>query len=203
MNRIQTRLGEADRLHSTAAARLKDVQPKKASVEMNNLPEDLVAACASDKFMLNFAKAAPMLFCAAVEQSNEAKEVRDMAFVEEMAKIRSMMEAMKKRIKDDYTDVDIIEYFKAAQMLEKKLEVLKCLNTVCKDDGPDCLTINIQGVEVGQKPRAMRIDIAKLRQAIKIVDNTPEGQRQDKIEDQVNNLSDINLAYIKEDNFID
>ena len=56
--------------------------------------ENLIAECGDHTFWLNFKKAAPMLFCAAIEHNNDIKQVRDLSFMEELLKVQSMMRLM-------------------------------------------------------------------------------------------------------------
>jgi hypothetical protein len=60
--------------------------------------ENLIAECDDHTFWLNFKKAAPMLFCALVEHNNDIKQVRDLSFMEELLKVRSMMGLMANKL---------------------------------------------------------------------------------------------------------
>lgn len=51
---------------------------------LNNLTEE----CADHIFWKNFQKAAPMLFCALMEDNNAIKSVRDLSFMDELMKVK-------------------------------------------------------------------------------------------------------------------
>ena len=109
--------------------------------------ENLIQECEDHTFWLNFKKAAPMLFCAAIEHNNDIKQVRDLSFMEELLKVRSMMGVMAQKLGQGDDNIDIIEYSMATQMLENKLSVLKALNTTVEGDNEDKLTFNVQGTK--------------------------------------------------------
>jgi hypothetical protein len=88
-----------------------------------------------------------MLFCAAIEHNNDIKQVRDLSFMEELLKVRSMMGVMAQKLGQGDANIDIIEYSMATQMLENKLSVLKALNTTVEGDNEDKLTFNVQGTK--------------------------------------------------------
>ena len=60
--------------------------------------------------LANFKKAAPMLFCAAIEHNNDIKQVRDLSFMEELLKVQSMMRLMSQKLESADANIDIIEY---------------------------------------------------------------------------------------------
>ena len=110
-----------------------------------------------------------MLFCAAIEHNNDIKQVRDLSFMEELLKVQSMMRLMHQKLEAGDSQIDVIEYSMACQMLENKLQVLKALNTTVDGDSADKLTFNVQGTK-----KAIQIDMAKLRDAITFLDNSVE-----------------------------
>jgi hypothetical protein len=63
--------------------------------------------------------------------------------MEELLKVRSMMDLMAKKLGDGDANIDIIEYSMATQMLENKLSVLKALNTTVEGDNDDRMTFNV------------------------------------------------------------
>ena len=63
--------------------------------------------------------------------------------MEELLKVRSMMDLMAKKLGDGDANIDIIEYSMATQMLENKLSVLKALNTNVEGDTDEKLTFNV------------------------------------------------------------
>lgn len=108
-----------------------------------SLLENLLSECEDHVFWLNFKKAAPMLFCALMEHNNNIKQVRDMSFMEELLKTKSLMTLMKNKLASGDANIDIIEYSMATTMLENKLSVLKALNTTVEGDNDERMTLNI------------------------------------------------------------
>lgn len=138
-----------------------------------------------------------MLFCAAVEHNNDIKQVRDLSFMEELLKVRSMMDLMAKKLGDGDANIDIIEYSMATQMLENKLSVLKALNTTVEGDTDEKLTFNVQGTK-----KAVQIDLVKLREAITFLDNSVE-EKQASAEDHMTKIEDIDINNITEEEFVE
>lgn len=158
--------------------------------------ENLIQECEDHTFWLNFKKAAPMLFCAAIEHNNDIKQVRDLSFMEELLKVRSMMGVMAQKLGQGDANIDIIEYSMATQMLENKLSVLKALNTTVEGDNEDKLTFNVQGTK-----KAVQIDLVKLREAITFLDNSVE-ERQASAEDHMTKIDEIDITNISEEDFV-
>jgi len=78
-----------------------------------------------------------------VEHNSDIKQVRDLSFMEELLKVRSMMGLMANKLATGDASIDIIEYSMATQMLENKLSVLKALNTTVEGDNDDRMTFNV------------------------------------------------------------
>ena len=114
-----------------------------ATVPPENLLENLIKECDDHVFWKNFKKAAPMLFCALMESNNQIKQVRDMSFMEELLKVKSLSTLMKGKIQGSDASIDVIEYSMATQMLENKLSVLKSLNTTVEGDSDQKMTLNV------------------------------------------------------------
>jgi hypothetical protein len=74
------------------------------------LLENLIKECDDHVFWLNFKKAAPMLFCALMEHNNQIKQVRDMSFMEELLKVKSLSTLMKNKLASSDANIDVIEY---------------------------------------------------------------------------------------------
>ena len=112
-----------------------------------NAPEsildNLIKECDDHVFWLNFKKAAPMLFCALMESNSNIKQVRDMSFMEELLKTKSLIGLMASKLEKGDANIDIIEYSMATSMLENKLSVLKALNTTVDGDSDEKMTLNI------------------------------------------------------------
>jgi hypothetical protein len=89
-----------------------------------NILTNLLAACGDSEFWLNFKKAAPIIFCTAVEHDTNLKQLRDMSFIEELLKTKSIIKMMKDKVEKGDADVDVVEYSLATKMLETKLAVL-------------------------------------------------------------------------------
>ena len=110
---------QADKLKERLQQKLKEAQELTSlagipSENMVNPPEtlldNLVEECEYQTFWLNFKKAAPMLFCAAVEHDPGIKSARDMSFMDELLKVKSMMSLMANRLGKGDAGIDIIEY---------------------------------------------------------------------------------------------
>lgn len=89
-----------------------------------HLLDNLIKECEDHVFWLNFKKAAPMLFCALMEHNEGVKSVRDMSFMEELLKVKSLSMLIKQKLEGGDADIDLIEFSIATQMLETKLRVL-------------------------------------------------------------------------------
>jgi len=109
----------------------------------DTLLDNLIKECDDHVFWKNFKKAAPMLFCALMESNNQIKQVRDMSFMEELLKVKSLSGLMQKKIQESDASIDVIEYSMAAQQLEHKLSVLKSLNTTVEGDDDKTMTLNV------------------------------------------------------------
>ena len=146
--------------------------------------DNLLKECEDHDFWLNFKKAAPMLFCAAVEGNAEVKQARDVSFMDELIKTRSMMTLLSKKLEEGDANIDIIEYSLATQMLETKMTVLKAMNTTVEGDSDERITFNVQGTK-----KAIRIDMNKLKEAITFEDTVVE--RQSTKEDHMTKVEEI------------
>ena len=136
-----------------------------------------------------------MLFCAAVEHDPGIKSARDMSFMDELLKVRSMMSLMANRLSKGDAGIDIIEYSMATQMLENKLSVLKALNTTVEGDSDERLTFNIQGTQ-----KAIQIDLNKLKEAITFLDTTVEEKQ--AASPDLPQIEEIDISDISEEDFL-
>jgi hypothetical protein len=91
--------------------------------------------------------------------------MRDMSFIEELLKTKSILTLLNNKLQDGSADVDLIEYSIATKMLEQKLAVLTSLNVSVDGDGDDKVSFNIFGTN-----KSIVIDKEKLKQAITIQD---------------------------------
>lgn len=67
---------------------------------------------------MNYKKAAPLLFCAAVDDHPDLKKLKDTTFIEELIKAKSVVSLLKLNIDTGAPDVDVIEYAIATRMIE-------------------------------------------------------------------------------------
>jgi hypothetical protein len=168
-----------------------------ASNPPETLLDNLIQECEDHVFWLNFKKAAPMLFCALMENNNQIKQVRDMSFMEELLKVKSLMGLMAGKLTNSDANVDIIEYSMATSMLENKLSVLKALNTTVEGDNDEKMTLNIQGTN-----KAIVIDLAKMKDCITFLDNSVE-ERNASAEDYMTKIEEIPTTGLTEDQFLE
>lgn len=87
--------------------------------------------------------------------------MRDMSFIEELIKTKTILSLLNNKLNDGAADIDIIEYSIATKMLEQKLAVLTSLNVSVDGDGDEKASFNIFGTN-----KSIVIDKAKLREAI-------------------------------------
>jgi hypothetical protein len=167
-----------------------------ATPPADKLLENLIGECDDHVFWKNFKKAAPMLFCALMENNNNIKQIRDMSFMDEMMKVKELTEAMKEKLDKGDADIDIIEYSMAVSMLENKLSVLKALNTTSEGDSQEQMTLNIQGTN-----KSIVIDLAKLKDCITFLDKTVE-EKNASAEDYMTKVEDIDLTNITEEEYV-
>jgi len=189
--RLEAMKKESEELVSATGMPLSNVQEPPETVLDN-----LVAECDDVAFWLNFKKAAPMLFCALMENNQAIKQVRDMSFMEELLKVRSMMGLMSTKVEKNDASIDIIEYSMATQMLENKLSVLKALNTTVEGDSDERMTLNIQGTG-----KAIRIDLVKLKEAVTFLDNSV-GERAQTSGDLQTSVEEIDISDISEQDYV-
>lgn len=114
---------------------------------------------------MNFRKAAPIIFCQAVEDDQNLKTMRDMSFIEELLKTKSILSLLNSKINEGSADVDVIDYSIATTMLEQKLSILNALNISVEGDGDEKVSFNIYGAN-----KSIVIDKQKMKEAITIQD---------------------------------
>lgn len=117
--------------------------------------------------------------------------------MEELLKVKSMMSVMVNKLGQGDAGIDIIEYSIASQMLENKLAVLKALNTTVEGDNEEKITFNVQGTN-----KAVRVDVAKLREAIEFLDK-PVEERQASAEDHMTKIDEIDTTGLSEEQFVE
>lgn len=62
------------------------------------------------------------------------KQQRDMSFIEELLKTKTIFKMIQNKLEKGDSDIDIVEYSLATKMLENKLQVLRALNIDVGDD---------------------------------------------------------------------
>jgi hypothetical protein len=105
------------------------------------------------------------MFCVGIESDEGLKQMRDMSFIEELLKTKSILQLLNEKLEQNAGDIDIIQYSIATKMLEHKLAILTSLNVSVEGDGEDTASFNIIGTD-----KSIKIDKAKLREAITIQD---------------------------------
>lgn len=140
--------------------------PQFSAAPDPNILKDLVAESADSDFWMNFRKAAPIMFCMAVEGDDQLKAMRDMSFIEELLKTRSILQLLNGKLQEGSSDIDIIDYSTAATVLEQKLAILNALNISVEGDGDEKVSFNLFG-----SGKSIVIDKAKMKEAITIQDS--------------------------------
>lgn len=103
------------------------------------------------------------MFCVSIEEDQNLRQMRDMSFIEELLKTKTILTLLNNKLTEGAADIDIIEYSIATKMLEQKLAVLTALNVSVEGDGEEKASFNIFGTN-----KSIVIDKAKLREAISI-----------------------------------
>lgn len=170
--------------------------PQYTAVPDHNVLQNLLAECEDSDFWQNFRKAAPILFCTAIEHDVNLKQVRDMSFIEELLKTKSIMRLMKDKVQKGDADVDIVEYSLATKMLENKLQVLQALNIHVESEDQNKITLNVMG-----SGKAIEIDLSKLRDAIRVLD-TQVVEKHASSEENKNQIENIDLDNITEEEYM-
>lgn len=157
--------------------------------------KNLLPECEDSDFWMNFRKAAPIMFCVAIEGDKNLQMQRDMSFIEELLKTKSILTLMNSKLEEAAPDVDVIDYSLATKMIEYKLAILNSLNVSVEEDGEEQVSFNLFGSN-----KSVVIDKAKLREAITIQDKQvveKQAQEEKKVEFEV-----IPTEGISEEEFI-
>jgi hypothetical protein len=110
--RVESALEDVNKLCETTPT------PKFAAAPDPNILKNLLGECADSDFWMNFRKAAPIIFCQAVEEDQNLKAMRDMSFIEELLKTKSILALLNGKIQEGSADIDVIDYSIATSMLE-------------------------------------------------------------------------------------
>jgi hypothetical protein len=171
--------------------------PQYTAVPDQSVLQNLIAEVEDSDFWQNFKKAAPILFCSAIEHDVGLKQVRDMSFIEELLKTKSLMRLMKDKVDKGEGDIDIVEYSIATKTLETKLKVLQALNIhVESGDDQNKITLNVAG-----SGKAIQIDLVKLRESITVLDKQVV-EKQASPDDIKPLVEHIDLDCISEEDFL-
>ena len=189
--RVATSLAVVNQLCETTPT------PQYAAAPDPNILRNLLPECEDSEFWQNFKKAAPIMFCLAVEDDQNMKIARDMSFIEELLKTKSILTLLNNKISEGAPDVDVMEYAIATKMLEQKLSILTALNISVEGDGDEKVSFNVYGSN-----KSIIIDKALMRAAITIQD-IPVNERQASPEDaKTNDLPDIVTEGIDQEAFL-
>jgi hypothetical protein len=161
IDRVKFNLSQVNKLCETTPT------PAYAAAPDPSILKSLLPECEDSDFWQNFKKAAPIMFCLAIEEDQNLKSMRDISFIEELLKTKSILTLLDQKLKDGKADIDIIEYSLATKMLEHKLAILNSLNISVDTDGDDKVSFNLYGMN-----KSIVIDKAKMREAITIQDTT-------------------------------
>lgn len=77
------------------------------------------------------------MFCVAVEEDKDLRLGRDMSFIEELLKTKSILTLMNQKLQANASDIDVIDYSMSCKMLEYKLQILNSLNMSVEEDTED------------------------------------------------------------------
>ena len=124
------------------------------------------------------------------------KIARDMSFIEELLKTKSILTLLDSKVREGAADVDVMEYAIATKMLENKLAILSALNISVEGDGEDKVSFNLFGTQ-----KSIVIDKAKMREAITIQD-APVQERQAQPEDAKSELPNIVATDLDDEGFL-
>jgi hypothetical protein len=58
------------------------------------------------------------MFCVAIEEDANLRQMRDMSFIEELLKTKSILTLLNQKLEEGAADIDLIEYSIATKMLE-------------------------------------------------------------------------------------
>ena len=136
------------------------------------------------------------MFCLSVEEDQNLKIARDMSFIEELLKTKSILTLLNNKVQEGAPDVDIMDYAIATKMLENKLAVLSALNISVEGDGDDKVSFNVFG-----SGKSIVIDKAKMREAITIQD-APVEERQAQPEENKTEMATIDPTDLDEEGFL-
>lgn len=130
-----------------------------------NILKNLLPECEDSDYWQNFKKAAPILFCMIAENDLNLKQMRDISFIEELLKTKSILALLNQKLKEGAADIDIVEYSIATKMLEHKLSILTSLNMQVEGEAEGTFSFNLFGSN-----KSIKIDKKKFMESITIQD---------------------------------
>ena len=83
--RLQTSLDAVNKLTESTPT------PAYAAAPDPKILKELLKECEDSDFWQNFKKAAPIIFCVAIEEDQNLRQMRDMSFIEELLKTKSIL----------------------------------------------------------------------------------------------------------------
>ena len=84
-SRLQTSLDAVNKLTESTPT------PAYAAAPDPKILKALLGECEDSDFWQNFKKAAPIMFCVAIEEDQNLRQMRDMSFIEELLKTKSIL----------------------------------------------------------------------------------------------------------------
>lgn len=125
----QGAIKEYEKLNDRLKQNLEDLEklmkqtsmPSYSAMPDHDVFQNLLAECEDSDFWQNFKRAAPIIFCKAIEEDPSLKQQRDMSFIEELLKTKTIFKLIQTKLEKGDSDIDIVEYSLATKMLESKL----------------------------------------------------------------------------------
>jgi hypothetical protein len=85
IDRVKFNLSQVNKLCETTPT------PAYAAAPDPSILKALLPECEDSDFWQNFKKAAPIMFCLAIEEDQNLKSMRDISFIEELLKTKSIL----------------------------------------------------------------------------------------------------------------
>ena len=161
------------------------------AVPDHDIFEDITKECKDSDFWINFKEISPVLLCFATETDPSVSRERDLCVTGEILKTKSLLEAIKKKLDEGKTDgLNMADLSVAVKTLSDKVDVITYLKE--PDSDPKELRFNLKGTN-----KKVKVDIAKLQEAIKFVDADGNQEEAKKEEIKVE-LSEEDDKYLTE-----
>jgi hypothetical protein len=160
-----------------------------------NILKNLLGECEDSDYWQNFKKAAPILFCMIAEEDANLKQMRDISFIEELLKVKSILSLLDSKLQDGSADIDLVEYSIATKMLEHKLSILTSLNMQVEGESEGTFSFNLYGTN-----KSIKIDKAKFMESVTIQDQ-PVVEKEATAEAKLN-LKNIPMEGVSEEDYV-